>query len=468
MHNHNNKEEGKESVALSSVFAGAFLTASKLIVGVLTNSIGIISEAIHSLLDFISAILTFFAVKFGDRPADDSHPYGHGKIESVSAFITTGLLFFTSGWIIYEAIHRLVYGGREVEATWYAFAVIIVSIVIDISRSRALLKVAKKTNSQALEADALHFTSDVWSSLVVLLGLVFVSIGFNGADAIAAICVALFVMKVGYNLGKRTIDVLVDAAPEGSCVLVRSIVERVDGVIKVERVRVRPIGSNVFIDILILINRKLSVSRTQEIIKKIEESVHLEFSGADIVTHAQPIQLTNETVVESIQALALKKELSIHDIIVDEMGSIKYVSYHLELPEKMTVEQVHRIATELENDIREEFGGDIELNTHIEPLKEDSVLSEKISSIDFDRIMKIINDIDGKVNELKYLHNILIRKMNGGFFVSLHCISPRDLDLESAHEASNRFEYLIREQMSEIKRVVVHIEPEGDTNETIC
>ncbi len=205
----------KQQVALSSVLASILLTVMKLVVGLMTGSIGIISEAAHSALDFGAAALTLFAVKMSDKPADSKHHYGHAKVESVSALIETGLLVVTSVWIIYAAVERLISGTIDIEVTWYAVAVMVISIVVDFSRSRALKKVAKETNSQALEADALHFSSDILSSAVVLLGLIFVSIGIAWADAVAGIAVALLVGWAAFSLGKKTIDVLIDAAPEG-------------------------------------------------------------------------------------------------------------------------------------------------------------------------------------------------------------------------------------------------------------
>jgi len=458
----NSKENKKSAVALSSVFAGLILTGTKFIVGILTGSIGIISEAIHSSLDLVSAIMTFFAVKLGDRPADKDHPYGHGKIESISALITTGLLFMTSVWIIYESIHRLIYGGVEVDATWYAFAVVILSMIIDISRSRALLKVAKETKSQALEADALHFTSDIWSSAVVLLGLVFVAFGFNGADAIAAIGVALFVAHAGYELGKRTIDVLIDKTPEGTYNDVVNIVKDIDGVLGIERVRIRPLGPNLFVEILILVNRKFSIAKVQEIIKNIEKEIQKIIPEADIAVYTKSVQLNSETIIDSVQVLAAKSNLNIHGIVVDTMDDKKYISYDLELPGHLTIGQVHKTATELEDSIKKEFVGEVELNCHIEPLRTDAVLSSKVDQDEADKIMKIINNADGQIKEIKKIHNVLIRRIDEGFFVSLHCVSSSDLDLDSAHNAANRFEYLIRREMREIRRVIVHVEPEDD------
>ncbi|MCL5784137.1 MAG: cation diffusion facilitator family transporter [Patescibacteria group bacterium] len=278
----------KQSVALSSVFASLALTVLKLIVGLATGSVGILSEAAHSFLDLGAAILTFFAVRVGEKEADETHHYGHQKVESVSALVETGLLFLTSAWIIYEAIKRLTAGKAEIEVTWYAFAVIIFSIIVDYSRSRALNKVAKVTKSQALEADALHFSSDILSSLTVLVGLVFVLLGVAKADAIAALGVSLFVLHAGYSLGKRTVDVLVDTVPAGLPEKIRGIIHRVEGVISIKRIRVRPAGITIFIDITITVSKKLSISRAHDIADEIEKRIKTLIPEADITIHSEP------------------------------------------------------------------------------------------------------------------------------------------------------------------------------------
>lgn len=278
----------KQSVALSSVFASLALTVLKLVVGLATGSMGILSEAAHSFLDLGAATLTFFAVRVGDKEADEHHHYGHQKVESVSALIETGLLFLTSAWIIYEAIKRLSTGQIEVEVTWYAFAVMIFSIIVDFSRSRALKKVAKETKSQALEADALHFSSDILSSLTVIAGLIFVSLGIAKADAIAAIGVSLFVLHAGYTLGKRTIDTLVDAVPAGLSEKIKDLTNQVEGVIDIKRVRVRPAGITIFIDITITVSSKLSLNQAHDIADKIEKKIKRSIPEADITIHPEP------------------------------------------------------------------------------------------------------------------------------------------------------------------------------------
>ncbi len=205
----------KKKVALSSVLAALVITSMKLVVGLTTNSLGILSEAAHSGLDLMAAFMTYIAVSLSDRKPDREHQFGHGKIENLSALFETILLVVTCGWIIYEAAQRLFFREAKIEASIWGFLVIGISIVVDISRSRALSRVAKKYHSQALEADALHFSSDVWSSAVVILGLVFVSLGYFWVDAVAAFSVAVLVLVVSFRLGRRTINVLIDgvAAP---------------------------------------------------------------------------------------------------------------------------------------------------------------------------------------------------------------------------------------------------------------
>src|SRR5690349_22098228 len=210
-------QETKERVALTSVAASGALTIAKAVVGVLSGSLALVSEAAHSALDFAATVMTWYAVRIAGKPADEEHHYGHGKVESVAALIETGLLFVLSAFVIYEAGKRLAGAqGHAVEATIWAFGVIVASIVVDFLRARLLYRVARETASEALEADALHFGSDMWSSLAVLAGLGGVALGWPMADAAAAIVVAVFIVVAGWRLGRRTVETLTDTAPEGA------------------------------------------------------------------------------------------------------------------------------------------------------------------------------------------------------------------------------------------------------------
>lgn len=228
----------KEQVALSSIAASAGLTVAKALVGFATGSLAILSEAGHSLIDLGATVMTYIAVRISGKPADEEHHYGHGKVEAVSALAETALLFLLSGVVIWEAVKRLIeHEVHVVEATAWAFGVIVVSIVVDFFRARALAHTAEKTSSHALEADALHFSSDLWSSLAVLIGLVGVYYGLAWADSVAALVVAVLVCIAGWRLGKRTIDTLIDVAPPGAAEKITTIAARVAGVVRVEQVR---------------------------------------------------------------------------------------------------------------------------------------------------------------------------------------------------------------------------------------
>jgi cation diffusion facilitator family transporter len=278
----------KNRIALTSVIAAVFLTSFKLVVGLLTGSLGILSEALHSALDLIAAVITLFAVRIADLPADNEHNYGHGKIENLSALIETFLLLVTCFWIIYESIHRLI-SKHPIEVNAFSFIVIITSIIIDFSRSRALYKVARKYNSQALEADALHFSTDIWSSLVVLIGLIAYSLfDFVYADSIAALIVAMIVLSVSYRLGRRAFDVLIDRAPTKIVDQINQVIDKIPGVIKYHDLRVREGGSYKFVELNIHVNKGLSIEEAHSISENVEDELTKKIPHCKVTVHIEP------------------------------------------------------------------------------------------------------------------------------------------------------------------------------------
>jgi cation diffusion facilitator family transporter len=291
----------KKRVALISVFAAVFLTGSKLIVGLFTGSLGILSEALHSCLDLVAAIITYFSVRISDKPADEDHHFGHGKVENLSALMETFLLLLTSVWIIYEAAHRLITGNVKIEVTVWSYAVVIASIIIDYSRSRALMKAAKLHNSQALEADAIHFSTDIWSSSVVLLGLLCSNFGFYYADPVAALFVALIVVYVCYTLGRKAIDVLLDRAPEDYAEIVESIAWCVPGITSVHDIRARMAGADIFLDVCVHLNPSCTLEEAHTISHKFEELIHEKISRCNVHIHQEPEESTAD--LEKLKAL---------------------------------------------------------------------------------------------------------------------------------------------------------------------
>src|SRR5262245_11200987 len=290
-------QQPKERVALTSIAASGGLTIAKAVVGVLSGSLALLSEAAHSALDFAATVMTWYAVRVAGKPADEEHHYGHGKVESVAALIETGLLFVLSAFVIYEATKRLAgTGGHAVEATLAAFAVIVVSIVVDFLRARLLYRVARETASEALEADALHFGSDMWSSLAVLFGLGGVALGYAWADSAGAIVVAVVILVAGWRLGRRTIETLTDTAPEGAAAQISDVARHAPGVVAVERVRARSVGPTLFVDLVVAVSRTLPLDRVAAIKAELERRIRATLPTAEVDVATRPLALDDETV----------------------------------------------------------------------------------------------------------------------------------------------------------------------------
>ena len=284
-----NAPKEKKRVALSSIIAAVFLTGSKFVVGILTGSLGLLSEALHSCLDLMAAVITYFSVRLSDKPADKEHNFGHGKVENLSALIQTMLLLVTCGWIIYEAVHRLTTKEVIVDVTIWSYIVVVVSIVVDISRSRALARVAKKHNSQALEADALHFSSDIWSSVAVLIGLICVDFfDSHVADPIAALIVSLIILSVCYRLGKKAIDILLDKAPKQSYESVTKILDNHSEIKKYHNLKLRIAGADTFVSFNIHLEPTMSFADIHAFCDRLEKDIQQKIPRCEVTIHAEP------------------------------------------------------------------------------------------------------------------------------------------------------------------------------------
>ncbi len=456
------KSHKKQQVALSSVLASLLLTVMKLVVGMMTGSIGIISEAAHSALDFGAASLTLFAVKMSDKPADSKHHYGHAKVESVSALIETGLLVVTSVWIIYTAVERLLAGKTEIDVTWYwyAVAIMVISIVVDFSRSRALKKVAKETNSQALEADALHFSSDILSSAVVLLGLVFVSLGITWADAVAGIAVAILVGWAAFSLGKKTIDVLIDAAPEGLAEGIEVITMTVGGVIAIDKIRVKPTGPQVFIEMAVCVNRTLSVEKVQTICAEIEKKVRDEYSVGDITINTRPIALNSETIAERVHVIGLNHNLHAHNISTNLTGEKTHITFDVEIDQQLTIKQAHNTVNALEEELRREFDGELDICIHLDPLRNEERSSGSLQAEEKERAYNTIVKASQSIEKIQDVHDIHIHKTDKEkLFITLHCSFNDEVLLEEVHSLTSQLEGAIYRSLPNAGRVIIHAEP---------
>jgi len=432
----------------------------KLVVGILTGSIGIISEAAHSALDFGAAALTWYAVRISDKPADRKHHYGHAKVESVSALVETGLLIITSVWIVYAAVKRMISGTTEIEVTWYAIAIMVISIVVDFSRSRALKKVAKETNSQALEADALHFSSDILSSAVVLAGLGLVSFGFAWADAVAGIAVALLVVWAAFRLGTKTVDVLIDAAPEGLAERIEELTMMVGGVIAIDKMRVKPTGPQVFVEMSISVNRTLSVEKVQAICSQIEEKVRQEFTLADITINTKPIALNSETIAERVHVIGLNHNLHAHNISSNLADKKKHITFDVEIDQQLTIKQAHDTVTALEEELRREFDGDLDICIHLDPLRNEEHSTTSLLPLEEELVRDMIVKASESIVKIHDVHDIQIRKTDKEkLFITLHCAFNDDVLLEEVHSLTSQLEGALYRCLPDAGRVIIHAEP---------
>jgi cation diffusion facilitator family transporter len=452
-------EKKKENVALSSVLAGVLLTTLKLIVGIITGSMGIISEAAHSALDLGAALITYFAVRASGKPADEHHHYGHGKIENLSALAETILLFITCFWIIYEAVRRLITGTTEIEIAWYSFAVMIISIIVDFSRSKALSRVAKQTNSQALEADALHFSSDIYSSSVVILGLAFAYSGVNKADSIAAIGVAILVLFVSYGLGKRTVSVLLDTAPEGLTEHIKETVLKISGVVAIERIRIRPTGNAYFVDMIIDVSRKVPLETMDKITKEVEQRVRKIIKGADVVIKVKPTALKDETITEQIQIIAANFGVSVHDISIHTLNGKKIVSFDMEVSNNLVLKKAHQKAAELKDLINKELGQDLEIDIHIEPLEPTELEGKEVDAKTLILIEKALTKVKQQQPSIYNINHVSSRIVGYKIFTAVDCLVDEKMPLEKTHDISSSVEYIIRSEIPKVERVIVHMEP---------
>jgi cation diffusion facilitator family transporter len=345
------------------------ITIGKGLAGFATGSLALISDAAHSLFDVVATTITYLAIKAADKPADEEHPFGHGKVESVAALAETAFLFVLSGAVAYEGIRRLLAGVADFTPSWIAAGVLVVAIAVDAWRWISLKRVARETGSEALEADALHFSADLINSALVLMAFGAAALGYPQADALVAIAVAVFIAIAGFRLARRTLDTLIDTAPKGSSELLRRIVSDVPGVVDVQSVRLRLSGGRLIGEVNIQVSRTLALERVAELKDEISRIITATFPDADITIVAQPIALDSETLLERVLLIAIHNHVPAHHVTVQNISERLSVSADLEIDGRMSLGDAHRIASNFEAAIRAEFGAATEVETHIEPLE---------------------------------------------------------------------------------------------------
>jgi cation diffusion facilitator family transporter len=450
----------KEQVALTSMAASAGLTLAKAAVGLATGSLAILSEAGHSLIDFGATVMTYVAVRISGKPADEQHHYGHGKVEAVSALAETALLFLLSGVVIWEAGKRLIaHEAHVVEATVWAFGVILVSIAVDFFRARALTRVAHETQSHALEADALHFSSDLWSSLAVLCGLVGVRFGYTWADSAAALVVAVLVCIAGWRLGKRTIDTLTDVAPPGAAELITAAAAKVPGVVRVDQVRARAVGETVFVDLAVAVSRTLPLDRVNAIKDAVGAALRGTMPGAEAVVTTHPVALDNETVLDRVMVIARNRALAVHHVTVHELQDRLSVSLDLEVDGSFSLRAAHEMADGLEDAVEAELGPHVEVETHIEPLQPQDVTGREAPPERARAVAAALSELAAQGRVIRDVHDVRVRETEVGEIVNFHCRVDPDMPVSAVHDAVDALERAVKLRSPQIKRVIGHAEP---------
>jgi cation diffusion facilitator family transporter len=457
----------KRAAAGNSVLAALVITGLKVVVGFTTGSLGILSEAAHSGLDLIASILTFFSVRVSDKPADADHQYGHGKVENFSAFVETGLLLITCVWIIYEAIERLFFRHIEIEPSIAAFAVMLISMGVDWWRSRALGRIANKYDSQALEADALHFSTDIWSAGVVVVGLVLVLLGrrfhlswLSDSDPVAALFVAGVVISVSWRLARRTVDALLDAAPAGVRSQIYDAVSRVDGVLEVDRVRIRRAGNRYFADLAIGLARTVTFQRSGQLASAVTDSVRRILPDADVTVQPLPRAQRSENIFDRIRAVAAHKNLNVHDISVQELGGRIHVEQHIELDERMSLKDAHDQVTELEADMRHDVPEISDILTHIE--SEPATIEKPEELVGDAELEHRLRTVAAQFPEILDVHEFIFKRVRGRLYLSCHCTLSDSLSLARVHEIQTELEIRFKQDAPELYRVLIHPEPSTD------
>ncbi len=473
---HSERSAAKSAAALNSVLAAFGITLLKLVTGLLTGSLGMLSEAAHSGIDLLGSTLTLFTVRVSDRPADEEHNYGHGKLENISASVEILLMVASALWVAWEALQRILHhAGLVLHFSVWPFLVLVLSIVVDVTRSRTLRRVAREQRSEALAADAAHFGTDIWSASAVLLGLFASYIGhrlniaaLELADPVAALLVTVIILGVAVQLSRQTLDSLLDATPPEIRTQVRKELmpelQAIPDILKAERIRVRRSGSDYFVDLTLGLSRTLTFQRAEQVTFEATEAVQRALPGADVVIHTMPVASLGESVFERIRAVAAQSNLSVHDVSVKDREGRLAVEQHLEVPETMSLRSAHDVVTRLETQIRREVPGIASLLTHIESEGETIAPIAEVGTTA--NLEAQLRDAARDFPEILDVHEITVTRGHGGAAptvqVNCHCTLADDMPMSRVHEVITDLESEFRLQHPTVSRVLIHPEPATD------
>lgn len=458
----------KRAAAVTSLLAALLLSALKLAAGLMTGSLALLSEAAHSGLDLIASGITLFSVQVSDRPADEDHNYGHGKVESLSAFVEVFLMLGSSVWIVSEAVQRIFIHHVALQLPVWAFVIPVVAIAVDTMRSRSLLRVARRHGSPALEADAVHFRTDIWSSSAVLLGLIATWAGarfaiprLELADAVAALIVSAIILRACWKLARQTIDALLDSTPKQTHRDLMRELTRIDGVHDVERVRVRRSGNEYFVDVTIGLARNLTFQRSEQIVKAATEAVKRLLPTADVVVHTVPRATSTESIFDRIRAVAMRANVAIHEVTVQQLENKLHVELHVEVDEKLSLREAHDFVSALEARILQDVPEIATILTHIE--SEPAQIAHTASLDRDDRALEVgLRTVARGFPQILDIHDVMVTRVGDRIQLSCHCTMPDDLSMDAVHDIITAFEIAVKSDYPQVHRMLIHPEPATD------
>lgn len=450
----------KIRVANISLFAAIFIVLIKSLASYLSGSIGVLSELFHSSTDLIATVATILSIKYSSRPPDSNHHYGHDKIESFSALFQVFILVLMCAYLIYESINRII-GNVKVEFNIFAFIAILICIFIDVQRSRALMKVAKETKSQALEADSIHFSSDILSSVVVLIGMMLFEI-FPLADPISALIVSLIIIYTTLSLSKRAIGSLLDRVPEGIQEAITEKILSIKGIEGIKSLRLRGSGTKIFVDTVIQIGRTKSFSMTHELMDLAEKTVKEDYPNADVVIHSEPVETDSETLNEKIRMVVTDSGFKCHDIFSHRIDNNIFTELHVEIENTNDLIKAHDVISELEEKILAKIPIIKKVKIHLDEPSEilfDTIDITEASNDLIDNIRRIL-DNEEKIEDYG---DIKVMNSAGKLRVSLSCTFKNKYSFEEVHDIvtilESRLFLHIKEIYPNLSNVIIHAEP---------
>ncbi|HEY0785651.1 MAG TPA: cation diffusion facilitator family transporter [Acidobacteriaceae bacterium] len=459
----------KKAVALNSAAAALLMTLLKLATGLATGSLGVLSDAAHSGIDLLGAGLTYLSVRMSGKPADEDHPYGHAKVENLSAFFETILMLSSAIWISYEAISRMLRHDVSIRYSAWPLAVLALSMGTDYWRSHQLAGVAKRTHSDALAADALHFASDIWASAAVFLGLSLSWIGARAhlsslryADSITALLVSVLILRMCLTLARRTVGALLDSIPIEMRSRVLAEVQRVDGVLGVDQARMRRAGASYFADLTLSLSRQLTFQHAEQLVEEATAAVHRILPDADVVIRTVARETSTESIFDRVRAVALRNNVVLHDVAVQRFGTKLAIEQHIEVNESLPLREAHRFVRRIEDEIRQDVPQVDRVVTHIE--SEPGTIEQPVSRAR-DRAMEDhLRRAAATLPKILDVHDVVVSSVGDRFLLSCHVTMPDNLPMQQVHEVITTLESRFKSDCPEVSRVVIHPEPETDNH----